>query len=92
MLKYECNEAKMLDKLACYPVNLSTYLLISSMRLILAVIMTQSEFSRVARSNRRHAVKQMFGLSSAFGMFMAVVAIIVLTVAIGLVVWFLMVY
>lgn len=92
MLKYECNEAKMLDKLACYPVNLSTYLLISSMRLILAVIMTQSEFSRVARSNRRHAVKQMFGLSSAFGMFMAVVAIIVLAVAIGLVVWFLMVY
>lgn len=61
-------------------------------RLILAVIMTQSEFSRVARDNRRHAVKQMFGLSSAFGMFMAVVAIIALTVAIGLVVWFLMVY
>lgn len=60
-------------------------------RLILAVIMTQSEFSRVARSNRRHAVKQMFGLSSAFGMFMAVVAIIALTIAIGLVVWFLMV-
>lgn len=53
--------------------------------------MTQSEFSRVARSNRRHAVKQMFGLSSATGMFMAVVAIIALTVAIGLVVWFLMV-
>lgn len=92
MLKYECKETKMLDKLACYPVNLSTCLLISSMRLILAVIMTQSEFSRVARDNRRHAVKQMFGLSSAFGMFMAVVAIIVLTVAIGLVVWFLMVY
>ena len=92
MLKYECKETKMLDKLTCYPVNLSTCLLISSMRLILAVIMTQSEFSRVARSNRRHAVKQMFGLSSAFGMFMAVVAIIALTVAIGLVVWFLMVY
>ncbi|WP_337376981.1 hypothetical protein [Prevotellamassilia timonensis] len=54
--------------------------------------MTQSEFSRVARDNRRHAVKQMFGLSSAFDMFMAVVAIIALTVAIGLVVWFLMVY
>lgn len=61
-------------------------------RLILAVIMTQSEFSRVARDNRRHAIKQMFGLSSAFDMFMAVVAIIALTVAIGLVVWFLMVY
>lgn len=59
--------------------------------LTLAVIMTQSEFSRVARDNRRHAVKQMFGLSSAFGMFMAVVAIIALAVAIGLVVWFLMV-
>lgn len=91
MLKSECKEAKMLDKLACDSVNLSTCLLISSMRLILAVIMTQSEFSRVARDNRRHAVKQMFGLSSAFGMFMAVVAIIALTVAIGLVVWFLMV-
>ena len=61
-------------------------------RLILAVIMTQSEFSRVARDNRRHAIKQMFGLSSAFGMFMAVVAIIALTIAIGLVVWFLMAY
>lgn len=91
MLKYECKEAKKLCKLTCYPVNLSTCLLISSMRLILAVIMTQSEFSRVARSNRRHAFKQMFGLSSAFGMFMAVVAIIALTIAIGLVVWFLMV-
>lgn len=53
--------------------------------------MTQSEFSRVARDNRRHAIKQMFGLSSATGMFLAVVAIIALTVAIGLVVWFLMV-
>lgn len=91
MLKYECKETKMLGKLTCYSVNVSTCLLISSMRLILAVIMTQSEFSRVARSNRRHAVKQMFGLSSAFGMFMAVVAIIALTIAIGLVVWFLMV-
>jgi hypothetical protein len=34
----------------------------------------------------------MFGLSSAFGMFMAVVAIIALTIAIGLVVWFMMAY
>lgn len=67
------------------------YIARSNKRLILAVIMTQSEFSRVARDNRRHAIKQMFGLSSAFGMFLAVVAIIALTVAIGLVVWFLMV-
>ena len=67
------------------------YIARSNKRLILAVIMTQSEFSRVARDNRRHAIKQMFGLSSAFGMFLAVVAIIALTVAIGLVVWYLMV-
>lgn len=88
MLKYECKETKMLDKLTCYPVNLFTDFVNA---LNPCSNMTQSEFSRVARSNRRHAVKQMFGLSSAFGMFMAVVAIIALTIAIGLVVWFLMV-